>query len=147
MRRFQIITSEDGSVSSYTHLGSKIGVLVEFTGMDASGAQTGRDVAMQVAAMNPITVSRDEITKDAIEHELEIYRIQAKNEGKKDPIVERIATGRLEKYYQEVCLLDQTFIKDPGKTVKDVLADQSKASGKATTVRRFVRFHLGEEVK
>ena len=147
VRRFQIITSADGSVSSYTHLGSKIGVLVEFAGMDASGAQTGRDVAMQVAAMNPMCVSRDEVSKDAIERELDIYRTQAKNEGKKDQIVERIASGRLEKYYQEVCLLDQTFIKDPGKTIKDVLADLSKTSGKAVTVRRFVRFHLGEEVK
>jgi elongation factor Ts len=147
VRRFQIVNSADGTVSSYTHLGSKIGVLVEFGGMDASGAQTGRDVAMQVAAMNPICVSRDELPKDAIERELDIYRTQATNEGKKEQIVERIVSGRLEKYYQEVCLLDQTFIKDPGKTVKDVLADQSKASGKATTVRSFVRFHLGEEVK
>ena len=147
VRRFQIITSADGCVTSYTHLGSKIGVLVEFGGMDASGAQTGRDVAMQVAAMNPMCVSRDEVSKDAIERELDIYRTQAKNEGKKDPIVERIASGRLEKYYQEVCLLDQTFIKDPGKTIKDVLADLSKASGKTVSIRRFVRFHLGEEVK
>ncbi len=147
VRRFQILASADGSVSSYTHLGSKIGVLVEFGGMDASGAQTGRDVAMQVAAMNPMCVSRDEVSKDAIERELDIYRTQAKNEGKKDQIVERIASGRLEKYYQEVCLLDQTFIKDPGKTIKDVLADLSKSSGKTVTVRRFVRFHLGEEVK
>jgi elongation factor Ts len=147
VRRFQIVPSADGSVSSYTHLGSKIGVLVEFGGMDASGAQTGRDVAMQVAAMNPLCVSRDEVSKEAIERELDIYRTQAKNEGKKDQIVERIASGRLEKYYQEVCLLDQTFIKDPGKTIKDVMADLSKATGKTATVRKFVRFHLGEEVK
>ena len=78
---------------------------------------------------------------------MEIYRTQAKNEGKKEQIVERIATGRLEKYYQEVCLLDQTFIKDPGKTIKDVLGDLSKTTGKTATVRRFIRFHLGEEVK
>jgi elongation factor Ts len=147
VRRFQIVTSADGSVSSYTHLGSKIGVLVEFGGMDATGAQTGRDVAMQVAAMNPLCVSRDEVAKEAIERELDIYRTQAKNEGKKDPIVERIASGRLEKFYQEVCLLDQTFIKDPGKTIKDVMADLSKATGKTAAIRKFVRFHLGEEVK
>jgi elongation factor Ts len=147
IRRFEIVNSPDGSVSSYTHLGSKIGVLVEFGGMDATGAQTGRDVAMQVAAMSPACVSRDQVTKDLIEREMEIYRTQAKNEGKKEQIVEKIATGRLEKYYQEVCLLDQTFIKDPGKTIKDVLADLSKTTGKATTVRRFIRFHLGEEAK
>ena len=147
IRRLEIINAPDGSVSSYTHLGSKIGVLVEFGGMDASGAQVGRDVAMQVAAMSPACVSRDQVTKDLIEREMEIYRTQAKNEGKKEQIVEKIATGRLEKYYQEVCLLDQTFIKDPGKTIKDVLADLSKTTGKATTVRRFIRFHLGEETK
>jgi elongation factor Ts len=147
IRRFEIINAPDGSVSSYTHLGSKIGVLVEFGGMDASGAQTGRDVAMQVAAMSPACVSRDQVTKDLIEREMEIYRTQAKNEGKKEQIVEKIATGRLEKYYQEVCLLDQTFIKDPGKTIKDVLGDLSKTTGKTTTVRRFIRFHLGEEAK
>lgn len=147
VRRFQIVEAAGGAVSSYTHLGSKIGVLVEFAGLGASGAQVARDVAMQVAAMNPICVSRDEVGKDVIEREMEIYRTQAKNEGKKDQIVERIATGRLEKFYQEVCLLDQTFIKDPGKTIKDVIADLSKASGTAVTIRRFVRFHLGEEAK
>jgi elongation factor Ts len=149
VRRFQIVDAPGGTVSSYTHLGSKIGVLVEFAGLEPTGpdAVVGRDVAMQVAAMSPLVVSRDQIPQSTIDGELEIYRTQAVNEGKKEPVIERIASGRLEKFYQEVCLLDQTFIKDPGKTIKDVLQDAGKASGKQVTIRRFVRFHLGEEGK
>jgi len=149
IRRFQIVQSPSGIISSYTHLGSKIGVLVEFAGIEAAGpsAVTGRDVAMQVAAMNPSVISRDQVEKSTIEHELEIYRTQAKNEGKKEQVIERIAAGRLEKFYQEVCLLEQTFIKDPGKTIKDVLQDAEKLMGKPVSIRSFVRFHLGEEAK
>jgi len=149
IRRFQIVDAPGGMVSSYTHLGSKIGVLVEFAGLDPTGADAivGRDVAMQVAAMSPLVVSREQIAKSMIDQELEIYRTQAKNEGKKEQVIERIASGRLEKFYQEVSLMDQTFIKDPGKTIKDVLLDAGKASGKQISIRRFVRFHLGEEGK
>lgn len=145
VRRFSVLEAKDGSVFSYTHLGSKIGVLVECTNLanDPAGTTVGRDVAMQIAAMNPMTVSRGEISPQVIERELEIYRTQAKNEGKPAPIVEKIAVGRLEKFYQEVCLLEQIFIKDGGKTIKDYLAD----AGKGVTVKRFHRFHLGEEVQ
>ncbi len=148
VRRFSIITSADGSVSSYTHLGNKIGVLVEFGGLspaDAAG-QIGRDIAMQVAAMNPLVVSREQVEKSLIEHELDIYRTQAKNEGKPAQIVDKIANGRLEKFFQEVCLLEQTYIKDAGKTVKDFLQESGATSG-PIGVRRFQRFHLGEEEK
>jgi elongation factor Ts len=124
-------------------------VLVEFSGLvvadTISGA--GRDVAMQVAAMNPLVVSRDQIEKSMLDRELEIYRTQAKNEGKPENVIERIATGRLEKFYQEACLADQTFIKDPGKTVKDILKDAGAKSGATVAVKRFVRFQLGEESK
>ncbi len=81
---------------------------------------------MQVAAMNPSVVSRDQVDKKTVDRELEIYRTQAKNEGKKEQIIDKIAMGKLEKYYQEFCLLEQTFIKDPGKTIKDVLAEASQ---------------------
>jgi elongation factor Ts len=149
IRRFDVVESPDGVVSCYTHLGHKIGVLVEFTGLKVEDAVQGpgRDIAMQVAAMNPTVVGRDQIDKTTIDHELEIYRTQAKNEGKKEQVIDRIAMGKLEKFYQEVCLLEQTFIKDPGKTVKDVLAEAGKAAGTTPTVRRFLRFHLGEETK
>jgi elongation factor Ts len=149
IRRYEVLDSPDGVVSAYTHMGSKIGVLVEFSGLavadTVSGA--GRDVAMQVAAMNPLVVSRDQIEKSMLDRELEIYRTQAKNEGKPENVIERIATGRLEKFYQEACLADQTFIKDPGKTVKDILKDAGAKSGTTVAVRRFVRFQLGEESK
>lgn len=149
VRRFEILDAGDGVVSSYTHLGNKIGVLVEFAGLslDDSLKGAGRDIAMQVAAMNPTVVGRDQIDKATIDRELEIYRTQAKNEGKKEQIIDRIAMGKLEKFYQEVCLLEQIFIKDQGKTIKDVLAEAGKASGTTPTVRRFLRFHLGEEQK
>lgn len=147
IRRFEIMDAGDGVVSSYTHLGNKIGVLVEFTGLTAEEAQkgAGRDIAMQIAAMNPSVIGRDQVEKTTVERELEIYRTQAKNEGKKEQVIERIAMGKLEKFYQEVCLLEQTFIKDQGKTVKDVLQEAGKAAGTMPTVRRFIRFHLGEE--
>jgi elongation factor Ts len=147
VRRYEILDASDGVVSSYTHLGNKIGVLVEFTGLtvDDCTKGTGRDIAMQVAAMNPTVVGRDQIDKSTVERELEIYRTQAKNEGKKEQVIERIATGKLEKFYQEVCLLEQTFIKDQGKTVKDVLQEAGKVAGTTPSIRRFIRFHLGEE--
>ena len=145
VRRFQIVTSKAGVVCAYTHVGSKIGVLVDVAGIAADAAKTGigRDVAMQIAAMNPMVVNRTEIGKEMVERELDIYRTQARNEGKPAQIVDRIASGKLEKFYQEVALLEQTFIKDPGKTVKEVLAE----SGKDAAVAGFVRFHLGEEAR
>jgi len=142
IRRFGIMESTDGAVHSYTHLGSKIGVLVECANVPP-GAAAGRDVAMQIAAMNPATVAREEIARETVEREMDIYRTQAKNEGKPAPIVDRIATGRLEKFYQEVCLLEQIFIKDGGKTVREYLAE----AGANATVKRFHRYHLGEEAR
>ncbi|MBI5474500.1 MAG: elongation factor Ts [Ignavibacteriae bacterium] len=144
VRRFAIVDSPDGTVSAYTHLGHKIGVLVELAGLsaDAVASGAGRDVAMQVAAMSPSVIKREQIDAESIERELDIYRTQAKNEGKKAEIVDKIAQGRLEKYYQEVVLLEQTFIKDSGKTIKDFLAGLGPV-----TVKRFQRYHLGEELK
>lgn len=149
VRRFNIIDSPDGAVSAYTHLGSKIGVLVELTGIAPEAAATGvgRDIAMQVAAMNPLVVSREQVEKSLIDRELDIYKTQASNEGKPAHIVDKIALGRLDKYYQEVVLLEQTFIKDSGKTIKDFLAEVGKAAGRQIGIKRFQRFHLGEELK
>jgi elongation factor Ts len=149
VKRYAIYQAEGGSVGSYTHLGSKIGVLVEFTGLEGADAAggAGRDVAMQVAAMNPMVVTRDQIDKSIIDREMEIYRTQAKNEGKPAQIVDKIAAGRLEKFYQEVCLIEQIFIKDSGKTIKEYLQETGTKAGKPVAVKRFVRFHLGEEVQ
>jgi elongation factor Ts len=144
VRRFAVLETSDGAVFSYTHLGNKIGVLVECAGLGTgpAGTSVGRDVAMQIAAMNPMTVSRDQVAREIVARELEIYRTQAVNEGKPPQIQEKIALGRLEKFYQEVCLLEQIFIKDGGKTIREYLTE----SGADATVTRFYRFHLGEEV-
>ena len=143
VRRFVVLKTNDGLISAYTHLGNKIGVLVELSLDTDTYKQIGRDFAMQVAAMNPQYVSRDQVSIDVIQHELEIYRTQAKNEGKPEQVVEKIANGKLEKFYQEVCLTEQIFIKDSGKTVKDVLSE----AGSNLTLKKFERFHLGEEKK
>ncbi len=149
IRRFHVLETSQGIVSTYTHMGSKIGVLVEFAGLPADQAATGagRDVAMQVAAMNPLVVSRDQVEKTLVEHELDIYRTQAKNEGKPPQIIDKIANGKLEKFYQEVCLSEQTFIKDPGKTIKDFLQDIGAKTGAPVSITKFYRYHLGEEAK
>ncbi len=104
-----------------------------------------RDIAMQAAAMNPRVVSREQVIKDVVEQELDIYRQQAKNEGKPDQVVERIATGRLEKYFQEVVLLEQSFIKDASKVIKEVLQEASTKHNDKLAVRQFKRYQLGEE--
>jgi elongation factor Ts len=143
VRRFIVLKTNDGLISAYTHLGNKIGVLVELSLASDTYKQMGRDFAMQVAAMNPQYVSRDQVSIEVIQQELEIYRTQAKNEGKPDQVVEKIANGKLEKFYQEVCLTEQIFIKDSGKTVKDVLSE----AGNNLALKKFERFHLGEEKK
>jgi elongation factor Ts len=138
IRRIFIVNTDGAFLESYIHMGSKLGVLVEFAAEYTPANKTiARDIAMQVAAMNPIVVSRDKVSKELLDKEVEIYRQQAKNEGKPDQIAEKIATGRLEKYFQEVVLLEQSFIKDAGKAVRDLLSPN-------VTVKQFKRFQLGE---
>jgi elongation factor Ts len=144
IRRHAVFQAQGTSLSAYTHLGSRIGVLVELDGLPGS-SPTSRDIAMQIAAMNPAVVTRDQVDPAWVERELDIYRTQARNEGKPAQIQDKIAQGRLEKFYQEVVLTEQTFIKDPGKTIKDVLKESNPV--KPVVVKRFQRFHLGEEVK
>ncbi len=144
IRRYQVFESHNGIVCSYTHLGNRIGVLVEIEGL-AANSPVARDVAMQIAAMNPAVVLRDQVDKQWVERELDIYRTQAKNEGKPAQILEKIANGKLEKFYQEVVLTEQTFIKDPGKTIRDVLHETNPSN--PVVVKRFQRFHLGEETR
>ncbi len=138
IRRIFNLNADGAFLESYIHMGSKLGVLVEFAAeFTPANKVIARDIAMQVAAMNPIVVSRDKVSKDLLDKEVEIYRQQAKNEGKPEHIAEKIATGRLEKYFQEVVLLEQSFIKDAGKAVKDLLSPN-------VTVKQFKRFQLGE---
>ncbi len=148
IRRFKILEAGVGMLSSYIHLGNKIGVLVGFGGVRAGEEMNtlGRNLAMQVAAMNPLVVSREEVRADTIDRELDIYRTQARNEGKLAQIVDKIAKGKLEKFYQEVCLLEQIYIRDSGKTVRDYISETAARLGGQITVRTFERFQLGEEI-
>ncbi len=143
------ITSE-GMVESYIHGGGRIGVLIEVNSETDFVAKNDvfknfvKDMAMQVAASNPLYVSREYVDAELIEKEKEIYRAQAKNEGKPDKIIEKMVEGKIEKFYKEICLLEQPFIRDTDKTVKDVLMDLIARIGENITIRRFTRYELGE---
>jgi elongation factor Ts len=140
IRRLYTVSADGGFLEQYIHMGSKLGVIVEMGAeLNPANKTVARDIAMQIAAMSPIVVSRDKVNQELIAKELDIYRTQAKNEGKPDQIAEKIANGRLEKYYQEVVLLEQSFIKDAGKSVKELLAPN-------VTVKQFKRFQLGESM-
>jgi elongation factor Ts len=147
IKRFDVVKAENSVIEAYTHMGSKIGVLVDLATTVASdeAKAIARDIAMQTAAMNPSVVAREHVSKNVIDQELDIYRQQAKNEGKPEQVVEKIATGRLEKYFQEVVLLEQSFIKDASKMIKEVLQEASAKHKDTLAVRQFKRYQLGEE--
>jgi elongation factor Ts len=134
-----------GGFGSYVHSTGKIGVLVEFgTEADTSSPEfqeLGKDVAMQIAALSPLCIDSEGLPREALEKEREIYRKQALDEGKPPEIAEKIVEGRLKKYYKEVCLLDQPFVKDDKKSVEQV----AKEFDKDITIRRFVRMELGAQ--
>ena len=148
VRRFVKIATE-GQVAGYIHGGGKIGVLVEMitTAKDAEVIAMGRDIAMQVAAMNPKYVSRDDVDQEYIAHETEILTQQALNEGKPANIVEKMIKGRLEKQLKEVCLLEQPFVKNGDLTIKALVAETAKKVGADITLGRVVRFEVGEGIE
>ena len=133
LRRFEVYTTEDGKLATYIHMGGKIGVIVELSGGDDA---LGKDVAMQIAAAKPQCIGRDDVDQAALAHEREVLRKQALEEGKPEKIVEKMVDGRINKYYKEVCLVEQEFVKDSDKTIKEILA--------GVEVRRFARFEMGE---
>ncbi len=135
-----------GFVAVYVHAGSKLAVLVDTTASNPSEAIRAniRDIAMQIAAMNPQFVDRTEVDQETIAKEIEIYKEAAIQEGKKPEIAERVATGRLEKFYQEQCLLEQAYVKDGTKTISDIMKDISKDFGSEVKINSFTRFFLGE---
>lgn len=143
-------SANQGIIQSYIHPGSRLGVLVEincetdFVARTNDFQEFAKDVAMQIAAANPLVVDRSELDQEKINKELEIYRDQAREQGKPEAILEKIAQGKLEKYYQEVCLLEQSFVKDPNKTIRDLLNEKISKLGENMILRRFVRFQLGE---
>lgn len=140
----------EGIVESYIHAGGRIGVLVEvncetdFVGKNQDFRQFVKDVAMQIAAMNPKYVRREEIPPQEIEKEREILRQQALKEGKPSNIVDKIVEGRLNKHFKEICLVDQAFVKDSDKTVDQVTKELIAKIGENINIRRFVRFEMGE---
>ncbi len=141
-------TTKDGAVDSYIHAGGKIGVLVEvgvetdFVSRSEPFKEFTHDLAMQVAAASPIWVTRDEVPEDVIVRERAIYAEQAK--GKPENVVEKILSGKLDKFFSETCLMEQAFVKDPDRTIEQVRTDLVGVIGENVEVRRFVRFQLGE---
>lgn len=140
----------EGIVESYIHMGGRIGVLIEVNCETDFVAKTDefkafvKDMAMQVAASKPLYVRKEEVPQGEIEKEKEILRAQALNEGKPEKIIDRMVEGRIEKYYSQVCLLEQEFIKDTDKKVKDVVTEKISRIGENISVRRFTRYEMGE---
>ena len=145
----RVAVVEAAGVASYIHGGGKIGVLVSFDveGIDPASEEfqkCGRDVAMQVAAVNPVAATRDAVPADVVEHEKAIYMAQAAESGKPENIQEKMATGRLEKFFKENCLTEQAFVKNPDQTVAQYVEECAKSLGGTVAVKGFVRFALGE---
>ncbi len=143
-------TTSDGLIVSYIHPGSKIGVMVELnceTDFVARGddfTAFSKNVAMHIAALNPLYIRREDVSEQVMESEKAIYREQAKQSGKPEKFWDKIISGRLEKFYAEVCLLEQTSIKDDTRTVQEVLNELIAKLGENISIRRFVRYQLGE---
>lgn len=147
LRRYARVAA-DGFITDYNHAGSRLGVLIQFSGTNGSDDLKPhmRDVAMQIAAMQPLVVERSQVDTSMLEKEIEIYKQQAIQEGKKEDIAERIAQGRLGKFYEENVLLEQVFVKDSGKKVSDVVAEISKVAGSDVKVVSFLRYNLGDKI-
>ena len=143
--------AEEGVIASYIHAGNKLGVMLEVNSETDFVARTdeflafSKDVSMHIAAAAPIVVNREELDQELVEREQRIFKEQALQEGKPEKVVDRIVEGRMEKYFQDVCLMEQAFVKDPDQTIKDLLDDLRAQSGENVTIRRFVRFVLGED--
>lgn len=143
----------EGLVEAYIHGGGRIGVLVEVNCETDFVAKTDefktlvKDIAMHIAAANPAYLRREEVSVSELEHEQEVLAEQARNEGKPEKIIEKMVVGRIEKYYKEICLLEQPFVKDPDKTINDLLTENIAKIGENISIRRFIRYQLGEGIE
>lgn len=143
----------EGTVASYIHGAGKIGVLVEvncetdFVAKNEGFQALVNDIAMHIAAVAPQYVSRDQVAPEALTREMDVYRDQLKNEGKPAEMIEKILEGKMNKYYAEVCLLEQAYIKDEDKTIEQLLTEKTAEIGEKITVRRFSRFVVGEGIE
>jgi len=147
LRRYTRIRSEGGAVGSYVHAGGKIGVLVEVGGATAAHGDMIRSLAMQVAAALPRYVRREEVPATDLDAEREIFKGQALASGKPENVIDRIVDGKIEKYYREICLVEQDYVRDPDLTIEKLLAQVGKETGAELEVRRFVRYQLGEGIE
>lgn len=142
--------ASEGAVGSYIHMGGRIGVLVEvncetdFVAKNDQFQQLVRDIAMHIAASNPVAVSREEIPEDVVERERNVYREQLKDSGRPENIWDKIVDGKLEKFFAESTLLEQPFVKNPDQTVGELITETSAKTGEKIEVRRFARFALGD---
>lgn len=145
--------TNQGVVEAYIHAGGRIGAMVElncetdFVAKTPQFKSLAHDIAMQIAAMSPQYISREQVSAETLQKETEIYKTQAQNEGKPAAIAEKIAQGKLDKFFQEVCLMEQSFIKDSGKTIKDLIDEATASIGEKISIRRFQRYHLGEDAQ
>ena len=145
IRRFAKFATENGIVESYIHMGGKVGVLVEVEGCTCDLAkELAHDVALQIAAAKPLYLNASEVPAEVIEHEKEILKAQALNEGKPAAIVDRMVEGRVKKYYDEFCLINQVFVKDPSMTIEKLVKAHNDKTGRTLSIKRFVRFEMGE---
>ncbi|MDY0083737.1 MAG: translation elongation factor Ts [Ignavibacteriaceae bacterium] len=150
--RVLTLKAENGLIVDYIHMGSKLGVLVKFDNVPDKNdelVELGKNLAMQVAAMNPLCVYREEVPSATIEKEIDIYKELSRKEGKPENILEKIATGKLNKFFAENCLFEQTYIKDStsSKTISNLMDEYNKKYGTQTKISMFKRFHLGDENK
>jgi elongation factor Ts len=145
--------ASEGSIASYIHTGGKIGTMVEvncetdFVANTKEFQEFVKDIAMQITASNPLYVKREDVPQDVIDKEKEIYKKQALESGKPEKILDKIAEGKLEKFYQEVCLIEQSYIKNPDITTKELLEELIVKMGEKILINRFVRFQLGETIE
>lgn len=149
VRRFEKFAIENGVIQSYIHGGGRIGVLVELACENNSAVllEVAKDVAMQVAAANPLFLDRNSVDTVALEKEKEIYRVQALNEGKPEKIVDKMVEGRVQKYLKEVCLVDQVWVKNPDLTITKYLQEKSKEVGAPISITKYARFERGEGIE
>ena len=145
IRRFAKFITEDGIIESYVHLGGKVGVIVEVTGEDTPASRAfAHDLTLQIAAAKPSYVFSSEVPTEELEKEKEILTAQALNEGKPAAIIEKMVQGRISKYYKDVCLMDQQFVKNPDISIKQYLASVNKDNGLNLAIKRFACFEMGE---
>ncbi|MCD8359318.1 MAG: translation elongation factor Ts [Acidaminococcaceae bacterium] len=143
----------EGLVEAYIHGGGRIGVLVEvncetdFVAKTDAFKELVKDIAMHIAATNPSYLKREEVPTAELEHEQAVLAEQARNEGKPEKIIEKMVAGRIEKYYKEVCLMEQPFVKDPDKTISDLITESIAKIGENISIRRFSRYQLGEGIE